>query len=630
MNNKTDIDVQYVSPLKKICMTIGELPASYLETMSYYEMLVWFTEFLKNQVIPTVNNNAEAVSELQALYEELRIYVNNYFDNLDVQDEIDNKLEEMADSGQLTDIIAQYLGLAGMIAFDTVADMKLAENLVNGSKCQTLGFYQANDGGGSIYKIRSVTNSDVIDERRIIALYDENLVGELIINSNEINPKQFGAYCDGTHDDSDALNACLSYTNNLSSSNGTFKRIIKIPAIMRITQTINCKIDQFRMEGDSLNNSRIVLDGENAKIVFGKDDNANSYEIEIFNIKFYGNHNNNDSLLTFNKCNNIYLTRVETAEGGENQYNIKFNNSGLIFMDECTITGSNNVHDYPGNRNGIYFNNIGSIFNISHANCWNLDTIFYFNGNIQNINIENNWMECMKTVIKIDGQADNRYMNFKINNNTINTHTQDTFIPSTFSLFDYDVKANTNFFGSNVTINDNTIYLANVTNIKNNSLINLTSIGNSENSLFTINYNRNIFSGQNLNGLSAYLFTNTDTSFNTGLNVRINSFTVGCPLSDKDRLSDFQRIIACGFSGVRARVYNFPNGVYLGNNSSTLNSGNLYYDNGEFYGGYAGTAKTLPKNVGTAIPYATSENYISVINNIVTALSQAHITTIQS
>ena len=51
MNNKTDIDVKYVSPLKKICMTIGELPASYLETMSYYEMLVWFVEFLKNQVI---------------------------------------------------------------------------------------------------------------------------------------------------------------------------------------------------------------------------------------------------------------------------------------------------------------------------------------------------------------------------------------------------------------------------------------------------------------------------------------------------------------------------------------------------------------------------------------------------
>ena len=200
MNNETDIDVQYVSPLKKICMTIGELPSSYLETMSYYEMLVWFTEFLKNQVIPTVNNNAEAVQELQSLYEELRTYVNNYFDNLDVQDEINNKLDEMAESGQLTDIIAQYLGLAGMIAFDTVADMKLADNLVNGSKCRTLGFYAVNDGGGSTYKVRTVTNEDVIDEASIIALNDNTLIAELIITEN-LNSRQLGVYGDRTHDD---------------------------------------------------------------------------------------------------------------------------------------------------------------------------------------------------------------------------------------------------------------------------------------------------------------------------------------------------------------------------------------------------------------------------------------------
>ena len=99
MNNT---EVQYVSPLKKICMTIGELPSSYLETMSYYEMLVWFTEFLKNQVVPAVNNNAEAVQELQN-------YVENYFDNLDVQEEINNKLESMLQDGTLSSLIGSYI-----------------------------------------------------------------------------------------------------------------------------------------------------------------------------------------------------------------------------------------------------------------------------------------------------------------------------------------------------------------------------------------------------------------------------------------------------------------------------------------------------------------------------------------
>ena len=45
MNDKPDTKVDYVSPLKKICMTIGQLPTSYIETMSYYEMLIWFIEF---------------------------------------------------------------------------------------------------------------------------------------------------------------------------------------------------------------------------------------------------------------------------------------------------------------------------------------------------------------------------------------------------------------------------------------------------------------------------------------------------------------------------------------------------------------------------------------------------------
>ena len=106
--NENKTNVKYVSPLKRICMTIGELPSSYIETMSYYEMLVWFTEFLKNQVIPTVNNNAEAVNELQHMYDELKEYVDNYFDNLDVQEAIDNKLDEMVESGDFATIINNY------------------------------------------------------------------------------------------------------------------------------------------------------------------------------------------------------------------------------------------------------------------------------------------------------------------------------------------------------------------------------------------------------------------------------------------------------------------------------------------------------------------------------------------
>ena len=119
----------------------------------------------------------------------------------------------MAESGQLTDIIAQYLGLAGMITFDIVNDMKNATNLVNGSKCTTLGYHNINDDGSSLYKVRNITNEDTVDEKKIIALYNENLIAELV-EKNEIKPEQLGAYGDGIHNDTDIINyTALNFKN---------------------------------------------------------------------------------------------------------------------------------------------------------------------------------------------------------------------------------------------------------------------------------------------------------------------------------------------------------------------------------------------------------------------------------
>ena len=133
MRDEIKIPTMKITPLKKICMTIGELPTSYLETMTYYEMLVWFTNYLRDSIIPAVNNNAEAVHELQQLFVELQTYVNNYFDNLDVQEEINNKLDKMVKDGTLQEIISNYLNSKAIFGFDNVESMKEATNLIDGS-----------------------------------------------------------------------------------------------------------------------------------------------------------------------------------------------------------------------------------------------------------------------------------------------------------------------------------------------------------------------------------------------------------------------------------------------------------------------------------------------------------------
>lgn len=134
LNLKT-VDTVDTRPFKRLVMTIGELPTSFIESMTYYELLAWLVNYLETVIIPTVNNNAEAVKELQDLFTELKSYVDNYFDNLDVQDEINNKLDEMAEEGILQDIIVEYLNnylevifpTYGMDGTDTLGDCSIVK-----------------------------------------------------------------------------------------------------------------------------------------------------------------------------------------------------------------------------------------------------------------------------------------------------------------------------------------------------------------------------------------------------------------------------------------------------------------------------------------------------------------------
>lgn len=138
------------------------------------------------------------VDEYVAKFIDLKDFVDDYFDNLDVQTEINNKLDEMAEDGTLADIISLYLNSIAIFAYDSVASMTSSANLTNGSYARTFGFYSANDGGGALYKIRNVTNDDVIDGKFIISMGDpaDNLIAELIIENNEVNVKQIGAKTD--------------------------------------------------------------------------------------------------------------------------------------------------------------------------------------------------------------------------------------------------------------------------------------------------------------------------------------------------------------------------------------------------------------------------------------------------
>lgn len=157
------------------------------------------------------------VNEYIEEFTELKNFVNDYFDNLDVQEEINNKLDAMTEDGTLQEIITAYIQANVAWTFDTVADMKLATNLIEGSFAQTIGFHNKNDGGGATYKIVATGTANEMD---LIAI-NNNLFAELVYD-NVINVKQLGAYGDSDHDDDDPINRAIDLGKTVFIPNGEY------------------------------------------------------------------------------------------------------------------------------------------------------------------------------------------------------------------------------------------------------------------------------------------------------------------------------------------------------------------------------------------------------------------------
>lgn len=80
------------------------LPLVYDDSLSYQELLGKVVNYL-NDVINNVNATEYNVEQLRNAYIQLQNYVNEYYNSLDVQEEINNKLDAMAADGSLTNLI---------------------------------------------------------------------------------------------------------------------------------------------------------------------------------------------------------------------------------------------------------------------------------------------------------------------------------------------------------------------------------------------------------------------------------------------------------------------------------------------------------------------------------------------
>ena len=139
---------------------------------------------------------------------------------LSSEDIVDN-LESNYSDKVLSAKQGKVLNEGKLQVFNTVANMKADTSLKAGMTVKTNGYYNANDGGHSNYRIRAITNEDVIDEMTLIELSDESLVAELIVEY-PVNPIKLGAKADGITDDSSFIQRAINL-GNVRLERKTFK-----------------------------------------------------------------------------------------------------------------------------------------------------------------------------------------------------------------------------------------------------------------------------------------------------------------------------------------------------------------------------------------------------------------------
>ena len=368
------------------------------DALTDYELLCLVVKFL-NDVIANQNEQNDSITrmynsflalqdyvnntkdELEDAFNDLNNYVRDYFANLDVQDEINNKLDEMLESGALEQIIEQFLRLTALICFDSVDDMKLSINLTNGSYAQTLGFYEKGDEGSALYKIRKITNDDVINNMDIIEMSDSSneLIAELVSDKNNI-------FCYGvTADDSNNNNADIinyvieKYSYVYSDKDFTINDTIEINDINKQFDFTNITYTGNNV-GVLVNNHDIIINGNtlsssNDGIKLGNDTvvlnckiNINRINAEHDGITIGGSAGVQGTTFNINQINyknhGVYFDLYNSYAGQLTFYGTNFTDLSniqgdnfAIYMDtsqhECTGLTMYNV-SFEGSKGGIF------------------------------------------------------------------------------------------------------------------------------------------------------------------------------------------------------------------------------------------------------------------------------------
>lgn len=320
------------------------------------------------QNFPFLEDDFDALTDYQ-LFCKMVAYVKKlYINNEKLLKEITANLEQMYEDGKFDSLIEEIVNLQTTFTFDTVSDMKLATNLVDGCYTKTLGYNTLNDGGNAYYKIRYKEENETADEKFIIELDDENLVAELLYK-NKLNVNQVGIFGDGVTDVIDDLNIVMSKSiNEIYLPHGTYL----------ISKQLVFGNNNMALIGENQNNTTIkVADGTSDQVTYTSYiASTNKNNIEIGNLKIdSGEQTVSKYIISLIQGSNIKAHDLEICNGFG--YATRFNDTNNLQVSNIYVHDINGFDEVSG---GIYGMNMHKV-RIEHIRGEKLgDHLLYITG----------------------------------------------------------------------------------------------------------------------------------------------------------------------------------------------------------------------------------------------------------
>lgn len=280
-----------------------------------------------------VNENIAKQNELERKYDE----------------QIKNIASENVQNAEIVDARMGFDTLGNVIKkkiyhFENVEEIKRCKILREGDTVETLGYYEANDGGAGKYRI--VLTEAEEDGGSILRL-DNGFSAELIVKNGIVNVKQFGAKGNKTFDDTVSIQNALNFNSKVFINEG-----------------------DYLIQGIVLNNNQHIFGSDLENTILesrepAKDDlvetNSDANNIIIENLTLRGNY----------RCKNaLHIKRNEGTINGQYDSKHVLRNIRCMYANECgVLLDSNNrecqlekIDSKLNNKYGIYVRGTDNYF----------------------------------------------------------------------------------------------------------------------------------------------------------------------------------------------------------------------------------------------------------------------------